>query len=262
MKKTDFRLGGGDKNVGSVYLPDTVEGKLPVALFCHGWGGSRALHPSAQAVCSALVGKQAAMVALDFYGCGETGGSFDRMSYRRWTSNLRDVFAWVSDRDWADGGKIGCFAVSSGTTAALRFAEEGAGAAFVISVATCLGLYMNMPAGPGKVLVDNWETLSGGGTAEVFGVPLRIDFFKDFVGKAPVYRLESISCPVFFLQGGADNIWRRSDARIGFELMRRKGLPAKHLEIKGGNHNLDNVPEACAREAVQWLGEIGILSRI
>jgi dipeptidyl aminopeptidase/acylaminoacyl peptidase len=201
----------------------------------------------------------AALVAFDFWGCGDTGGSYSDMSYERWTSNLEDVFAWVSEQEWADEKRIGFFGISSGTTPALRLAQVNHEAAFVISVATCLGLFIGMPNGPGRVLVDQWESLIKGETAEVFGVPFGVDFFKDFIGKAPVYNMDSITCPVFFLQGAEDNIWRRSDAWIGFQLLRKNGIPAKHLVIEGGDHGLDGKPERCAREVIHWLKEIHVI---
>jgi dipeptidyl aminopeptidase/acylaminoacyl peptidase len=259
MNKRDFRLESGDHNVGTVYLPDALDQKLPVAVFCHGWGGSRALNPSAQSLCSALLDLSAAVITFDFFGCGDTGGPYSEMSYGRWESNLRDVFEWVSQQDWADSQRIGCFSISSGTTAALRLAENSDRMAFVVSIATCLGLYINMPNCPGRVLAEHIDSLVDGGTADVFGVPFGLGFFKDFIGKAPIYNLGSISCPVFFLQGGADNVWRRSDAWLGYQVMQRHGLPVKYVELEDGNHGLDNVAERCAEEIVKWLEEIRIL---
>ncbi|MFZ3386797.1 MAG: CocE/NonD family hydrolase [Candidatus Hydromicrobium sp.] len=260
MNKYDFKLENGDNNSGTVYLPDFFDRKVPVVIYCHGWGGNRALNPSTQSLCSALLDSSAAMVTFDFWGCGDTGGSYNQMSYGRWTSNLKDVFEWVSQQEWADRQKIGCFSISSGTIAALRLAENCSEIAFVVSVATCLGLFIAMPDGPGRVLVEHWDTLVKGGMAEVFGVPFSIDFFKDFIGKAPAYNLKTISCPVFFLQGAADTVWRRSDAWIGFQVMQKNGLAVKYLEIEGGDHGLDNVPEQSAQEVINWLKEIRVLS--
>ncbi len=259
MNQFDFKLETGDRNSGTVYLPETVDHKLPVVIYCHGWGVNRKLGPSVHSLCAALTEASAALVAFDFWGCGETGGSYRQMSYGRWTANLKDVFDWVALQAWADPHKIGCFGISSGTRPALRLAEECPATAFVVSVATCLGLFIGMPHGPGQILVENWDTLIGGGTAEVFGIPFGLDFFKDFIGGAPVYDLKRIACPVFFLQGAADNPWRRSDAWTGYQVMKKNGLAAKYLEIEAGDHGLDNLPERCAQEVMAWLREIGIL---
>ncbi|NOY57777.1 MAG: hypothetical protein GXO75_02435 [Calditrichaeota bacterium] len=260
MKKYDFQLENGDKNVGTVYLPDFSDRELPVVIYCHGWRATRRLFPSAQMLCTSLLTQPAAMVTFDFFGCGDTGGSPGEMSYGRWVSNLRYVFDWVAKQDWSDNKKIGCFSISSGTTVALRFAETSNDLAFVVSVATCLSVHMNMPNGPGKVFIDNFDSLVNGGTADVFRVPLDIHFFKDFIGKAPIHNLQSITCPVFFLQGSADNIYRRTDAWIGHEVMQKNNLSSKYLEMPDGNHGLDNVSEQCAGEIIEWLREIHVLS--
>jgi pimeloyl-ACP methyl ester carboxylesterase len=260
MVQFDFHLDTGDKNVGTVYLPQSMDERIPVVIYCHGWGGNRGLTAATQSVCSALLESSSGMVAFDFYGCGDTGGSYSQMSYGRWTTNLKDIFEWVARQTWADARKIGFFARSSGTTAALRFAEESSDPAFVVSVGTCLGLFINMPDGPGRVLAGHWDALSSGGTAEVFGVPMELEFYRDFIGKAPVYELKKIRCPVFFLQGAEDNIWRRTDARLGYEILKEQGRTVKHYELAGGDHNLDQLPDQCAQGVIQWLKEIQILT--
>jgi hypothetical protein len=40
----------------------------------------------------------------------------------------------------------------------------------------------------------------------------------------------------------------------------KKGLAVKHLEIEDGDHGLDNMPERCAQEVINWLKEIRVLS--
>lgn len=259
MRTIAFTLETGDRNHGTAYLPERFDGRLPVVIYCHGWGGSQGLGGSVLAVRDALLGESAALVAFDFHGCGATSELMSQMTYGRWTSNLADIVAWVSRREWADPERIGCFGVSSGTTPALRLAQEPGGPAFVVSVATCLSLMVNMPNGPGKMLVDRWDDLLAGGTADFFSRPFGLEFFRDFVGRAPVYGLRQTRCPVFLLQGGADNPWRRSDAWLGKLVLERAGLPVKYLEIEDGDHGLDNVADRCAAEVVTWLGEIGML---
>jgi pimeloyl-ACP methyl ester carboxylesterase len=259
MREFNFQIEKGDKNIGTVYLPVAFEGKIPVVIYCHGWAGTRLLNPSTKSLCFALIESSAALVTFDFWGCGDTGGNYSDMSYGRWTSNLKDILEWISHQEWADCNKIGCFGISSGTTPALRLAETGSKLAFVVSVATCLGSFIDMPNGPGKVLIDKWDALTNDETANIFEIPFKLDFFKDAVERAPVYDIRSIKCPVFFLQGKSDNVRRRSDAWIGSQLMQKYGLRVKYLEMEGGDHGLDNLPDQCAQEVIEWLKEIQIL---
>jgi dipeptidyl aminopeptidase/acylaminoacyl peptidase len=253
-----FRLEGGDANVGDVFLPGGARDRLPVIVYCHGWNGSKAARPTTDALRERASRIPMAFVAFDFFASGATGGSYSDMTYGRWTRNLEAVVDWVAAQEWADPARVGCYAVSSGTTAALRLAACGRKLAFVVSVATCIGLFIDMPLPPGRLLAENLASLAAGGTAPVFGVPFGLEFFRDFLAGAPVHVLPSIACPVFFLQGANDNPWRRSDAALGYDLLRRAGVPTRHRELEGGGHGLDEVPERCADEVIHWLQEIGI----
>jgi len=256
-----FSLNNPDKNVGTVYLPTSDCLNIPVIIYCHGWGGSRQLNPSTNLLMQKVTSsRKAGFVTFDFFGCGETGGDYTQMTYSRWKDNLSDIVDWVTKQSWANKERIGFFAISSGTTAALRLAMECKGLAFIISVATCISTHIGMSTGgPGKIFADHIESLMNGGTAELFGVSFGIDFFKDTISNAPIMRMNDIKCPVFFLQGEADNPFRRSDAKMGFEFMQKTNQPAKYKEIKGGDHALDNRPEECVASVMNWLGEIAVI---
>jgi pimeloyl-ACP methyl ester carboxylesterase len=254
MRSIDFKLEAGDANCGTVYLPEAVTGVLPVVVYCHGWGASRKLTPVTSSLSRLLETRPAALVAFDFFGCGDTGGNYSLMTYGRWRANLADVFDWIVRQPWADPARVGCFAISSGTTAALRFAATSSLPAFVISVATCAGTHIHMPNPPGRILVNHINELAAGRTAELFGTQFGLEFFRDFLNEAPVYNLRSINCPVFFLQGARDNPWRRADAWLGHQLLKEKG--AKYLEVEDGDHGLDSAPDTAAREAFAWLQQI------
>jgi len=94
----DFKLDYGDKNTGTVYLPDKHDGKYSVIIYSHGWDGNR--NPGA--VLQKLLGENIALVTFDYYGCGETGGDYSKMTYCRWKNNLRDILDWVIEQPFAD----------------------------------------------------------------------------------------------------------------------------------------------------------------
>lgn len=254
MKTIPFQLTSGDANHGTVYLPDVASGPLPVVIYCHGWGGTQKLPPAVESLRKLLEARPAALVSFDFFGGGLTGGSYTQMTYGRWQANLTEIFKWVAQQPWADRARIGTFAISSGTTAALRHAISSTDAAFVISVATCLGAFIGMPNPPGRILVEHFDDIAAGKTAELFGTQFGFEFFRDFLGHAPIYDLKSIRCPVFFLQGAVDNDWRRTDAWLGYQ--RLKGQGARYLEVENGDHGLDHVADQAAAIAFGWLQEI------
>ena len=259
MRSREFRLEGGDRNVGTAYLPVDTQKPSPVLIACHGWKFHRALTPFTTALVERLTARGMFVVTLDFFGCGETGGDYAEMTYGRWAENVAAVFAEVATWDTVDAARIGCLGISSGSTAALRFARDERRAAFVVSVATCLGLYINMPHSPARTLSENMETLLSGGTARVFDVRFPLTFFTDFVQHAPLYDVQEIACPVLFLQGAEDNVWRRSDAWTGNALRQRANAATWHVEIEGGDHGLDSRPKESVDALEHWLEGRGML---
>jgi hypothetical protein len=111
-------------------------------------------------------------------------------------------------------------------------------------VGTCLGHYISMPNGPPRRLIENWDHLLAGGKVELYGYPCGLDYFKDFIGDAPIYHLAEVRCPVFFLEGGSDNPFRRTDGHLGYEVMRRAELSTAFLEISDGMHGMTLRPIA------------------
>jgi len=251
MFSFDFQLTTGDQNKGTVYLPNEHATNLPVVIYCHGWGGSRHLGPAESALRDQAMKSNYALVAFDFYACGETGGDYRLMRYGRWKDNLAEVFAWCAVQPFANKTKIGCYSCSSGSMAALRFAAENHNIAFVISVGTAIHL-----VGVAKTLADHAAGLLVGEQHEFLGTTFGMDFFVDTVGNAPVHNLHNIQCPVLFLQGGNDSPWRCADARLGHDIMKRKNLPATYIEILGGNHGLENVPDEAVCHTFAWLSAV------
>lgn len=264
MHESRFQLAGGDRNMGTVYLPDERPAPVPVLVVCFGGISDRQLYPFTAELCARLTVAGAAVVTFDFYRWGETGGAPSGWTYGRWAANLADVCTYVSAQEWADGDRIGALGISAGSTAVLRCAIDTPRLAAGIAVATFIGHYVSMPDGPAKQLTDHLDTLLAGGTVEAKGrgsviYHFGLDFFKDAIGGAPIYRLHTVTCPIFFLQGGADNVFRRSDARLGYELLRSHGLPASYHEIEAGDHVLGNVAREGADAVLAWLHEIAFL---
>ena len=252
MRKYNFILETGDKNIGTVYLPDKDCEKLPVIVYSHGWGGNRSLG----AVLEKLLDKNFALVTFDYYGCGETGGDYSYMTYQRWKENLSDIIAWVMEQPFADANKIGCYAFSSGSTAVLRLASEDDRIKTIISIGTCISTHIGMNGGgPAKLLADNLDHLRDGGKTEIFGVEFPIEFYLDTISNAPIHTIKNIKCPTLFLQGTNDNVYRCADAKMGYELLHASNIITKHTELQGGNHGLDNVAVDATKAVIGWLEE-------
>lgn len=250
----DFKLETGDRNVGTVYLPSEEAVNVPVIIYCHGWAGRRQLWIPTEALCERAVDEGMAFITFDFFGCGETGGDYSQMTYSRWKDNLSEIISWVISQQFADKNKIGCYAFSSGSTAALRLAAEDNRLSFIVSVGTCISAHIGMGAGgPAKILADNLENLISGGAATIFNVDFDINFYLDTISKVPIHTMDKINCPVLFLQGTADNAFRCSDAKMAYNIMKRANLQATHVELDGGTHELENMPDEAVNNVFAWL---------
>lgn len=258
----DFKLEYGYKNAGTVYLPDEKSINIPVIIYCHGWGSSnrKDLNPSTKAFMESVLELNMAFVAFDNFGCGETGGNYNDMTYGVWAKCAEDVFDWVAEEEFSDKNKIGFFAISSGTTVALRFAQNSNKPAFIISIATAITAHIGMnDGGPVKVMIDNLDDLLDGDTVELFGTSFKIDFYLDELKNLAVYSMDKIKCPVFFLQGAEDNIWRLTDAKLGYELMKQNNQVCKYFLVDDAGHGLDEKPKVCSQKSIEWLKDIDII---
>jgi len=254
MVSFDFTIPVGDKNKGTVYLPDAQTKNRPVIIYCHGWGGSRKLWQPTQELCDRAMKANIAFVTFDFFGCRETGGEYSEMTYARWKRNLSDVLDWCSAQSFANAAQVGCYAFSSGSTAALRLAAEDRRVAFVVSVGTCISAHIGMSGGgPAKIFADHCRTLLSGEKKSIFGVDFGAEFYIDTIGNAPVHSVDRIQCPVLFLQGLQDNPYRCADARLAADIMRRKNLDATIIEYENGTHELENVMNEALNDLFAWL---------
>jgi len=264
VQTIDFRLAVGDQNYGTAYVPDSPGGRVPVILHCHGGG---------MGCCGDLGGARlimrdralelgAAFVTFDCFAGGKTGGDYGKMTYARWVQNASDVFDWIEAQPFADPSRMGVLGYSCGSTVGLRLAAQDARVRFLCCVGACVTVHVGMgQGGAAKRFGENLDALLTGERRNLFGVDFEKDFFLDDMCNAPVHALHEgkVTCPTLFLQGLDDNAYRCSDARLGYDLMRRKGLPAKLIEYPGGDHGLDNFAVQAADDLFGWLEEIGFI---
>lgn len=230
-------------------MPDPPAGEasgFPTMIWCHGWKGDRSLSCFSEKLCRRVVERGIAFVTFDFFGCGETGGDYSDMTYRRWRDNPAEVLAWTAAQDFSDETRIGCAAFSPGSTAALRLAAGPNGLAYLVSVGTCASAHIGMAGGgPGLVLAAEYKALSRGGKAACsasicglssFSIPSET---RPFVGS-----VRSAACSFY-----------RTDARLAYDVMRRCGLQAEYFEPPEGEHGLDNVADEAVERVFSWLDQ-------
>ena len=96
MKKNVFKLKLEDHTIcGWIRKPDkSVCRKVPLAIFMHGVTLDKDSMPLAE-LSGHLIDSEIAVLSFDFYGHGETGGSWDKMSVSRWVEDAESVLSYV-----------------------------------------------------------------------------------------------------------------------------------------------------------------------
>ena len=258
MKRSEF-LSQGES---WLYLPEEGNGPFPVVLYCHGWGGCRDIPDTLRPLRKALLAAGCAFASFTFEGSGKNGADLlPYITYTRLTEQLNGVIEALRARPEIDAARIGCFAVSSGTVPALRLASTpGKAPAFVVAVAACVSPQIDMPhGGAAKIVSEHLHDLAAGGRALLFGVPYGEAFLRDVLENAPMHTMHRVSCPVFFLQGGKDNAYRRADALLGTFLLQEAEKPVEYKELVNGGHVLNGAEDVCAEETLAWLRRVCIL---
>ena len=80
-----------------------------------------------------------------------------------------DVFEYIVQSGLSRKGLIGCFGISSGTTATFRMEQKYQKLAFIVSVATAISNNIINPGGPRQFYLDNKEILDNGGLVKYCG---------------------------------------------------------------------------------------------
>lgn len=91
---------------GIATVPDTAV-KQPSVLMLHGFGGSASGHKYLNTkLARHLAAYGIACVRFDFYGCGESDGEFEDMTFDGLYEDAQDMFAWMAAQDWTDEGQL------------------------------------------------------------------------------------------------------------------------------------------------------------
>ncbi len=217
---------------GILRLPDET-GTFPIAILCHGLKGNKDrdfMHDLAMELTYAGV----ATLAFDFFGHGESNGSFERMTITQEVKDLAAAVQFVQTIPQIDKDRIAIIGHSFGGMIALLFTAEQ----HKKSV-QALGILAS-PCGFEKVWkrffqeegVLQWRKE---GTIALQGLyPLRKDMLLDSEQYTLLTAVSKISCPTVIMHGTADMRVPLEDARILYGALQSP----KELEIiDGADHN-------------------------
>lgn len=258
MIKRYFNLKSGDKNFCRLYLPYKDAKDIPVIIYCHGWsnrlfGGGRVFSGAPKKVRDLALKNNIAFFSFDNFGEWRTRGNNKYFSHAKWGEGVNIVYDYIVSSGLSSNGKIGCFGISSGTTAAFRMEQKYQKLAFIVSVATCISNNIINIGGPKQFYLDNKAILDEGDVIKYCHKKISKIFFEDDKNNLCIENLEKINCPVLFLQGALDNNSRKNDALDGFNILSQSGKSAEYFLVEGGDHSLNRKSEICAEKTIEFI---------
>ncbi len=217
----------GHTLMGVATVPDE-NGKYPVVLNLHGFGGNKCGYKNAHVqMARALEKKGIACVRFDFYGNGESDGEFSDMTFTGLLHDTEDVLNWVKLQKWADTDRI----ILSG---------QSMGGYVASTAAPMLHPYKLILQCPGA---DMWyggleRALAmeekGVYTADVEGLLFSTAFNKDMHAYEPFSKAKGYDGSGLFVRGSVDKL-------VGMETCDKYreiyGDTCTFVSIEGGNHN-------------------------
>lgn len=100
---------------GMVYLPFKNKKKIPFVIMCHGFTGSRTESMFLFVRLSRFLEKKGiGSIRFDFYGSGESDGTFDKMTFSGECKDLTSVFSFIKKENFHCNGDLFLLGLSMG----------------------------------------------------------------------------------------------------------------------------------------------------
>jgi dipeptidyl aminopeptidase/acylaminoacyl peptidase len=235
---------------GTVYRSDLATGRAPVAIFLHGFTGTR-IEPGFMFVrmARALNAQGIHAVTFDFRGSGESDGSFEEMLVSSEISDALKVTQWAEGQSFVDRSRIGVIGFSLGGLigSALTAKQPGFKARVLIAPSTAHNLCR---------LTGDRDVCKPPISPVVYGThTLHEKFFEDirqFDGPALVTKCKA---PTLVIQGTADKSVPPAVSQQYTDALSAAGIENKTVLIPDADHVFSSQPwqRAMIAAVVDWL---------
>ena len=219
-------------------LPDGIS-HPPVVLNLHGFGGSLSGYKYAHThLARVLEANGIACLRFDFYGCGESDGEFEEMTFTGLLEDTQDVYEWLKGQDFVDTDKIILSGQSMGgfvaATAAPKLNPYG-----LILMCPGAGMWNGC-----KEKADFFKN-QGMTFADMEGLKFGLDFNYDLATYSPFEDAKGYDGKVLILRGTEDNLVDDKTCET-------------YLEGYNGNGTFVKIParEACESEILNFVKSI------
>lgn len=230
VKEYSLKMTDGKNLWGKAFIPNGVEGKMPMVIMAHGYNGNF-LEPQAYAETLAMQG--VASFVFDFCGGGNNSrseGVTTDMTIFTEKANVEEIARQVKGWDFVDPDRVALLGCSQGgLVAALTAAANPGMFKSLVLVYPALGIPATAPA-----MLKRFEA-DGDKPQDVMGMKLGRQYYEAINGLAVMDSIGAYKGDVFIVYGDEDFIVTSSiaDAKKAYEKV-------TVLEIPGGKHGFPN----------------------
>lgn len=233
---------------GIVTLPEGNE-KAAVVLNLHGFSGSKAGYKYAHThMARILAEKGIGCVRFDYFGCCESDGEFEEMTFTTLLEDTEDMFAWLKLQPWADTERLLLSGQSLGGFVAASAAPRIKPYALILM---CPGASMWHGC---KQRADEMRA-AGIVYADVEGLRFGTAFNDDLAAYNPYEDAKGYGGDVLILRGTNDPLVNDEVCEQYLRLYPNKG---EYVRIEDANHNFASIParDACEKEILRFVAKV------
>lgn len=229
------------KTLRGVFTLPEGEKKPMVVLNLHGFTGSMSGHKYAHTHLSRELEKEGiGCLRFDFYGCGESDGEFDEMTFTSTIEDTEDVYAWLKQQNNIDTEKIVLSGQSMGGLVAAVTAPRIQPYALILM---CPG------AGMWYGCKERADQLKAQGITygDIGGLKFGLNFNYDLANYHPFEDAKGYHGPVLILRGTKDELVDDKTCETYLDLYQNE-KEKEYIRIEDGDHNFASIPARASCE--------------
>ena len=237
----------GEKLVGLRAVPDSNLEKYPTVLLVHGFGVTKEGYGMFDILSERLTENGMQVYRFDFSGSGESEGDYSETTLTKLKNDLEEIVKYVRSQTEVDLEKFGIVAQSLGTSTTIALAPE-------MKCLICLGAVSH----PGDKLPikfgENYhpDGISSRVRSNGTVTTVKPSFWQDFKNYDLVDSIKNISCPILFINGGADTDVSISEMQAYFDVVTG---PKEKVLIEGLDHGMNPDRDKMCKVVVGWLNK-------
>ena len=247
MKTQKFTISNalGEKLVGIKAIPDFKKEKYPAMVLVHGFNSDKIGSGFTPLLAQTLVQHGILAYSFDFSGCGESEGDFVNVTLTKEAIELKKILDFVKGEKDIDPKRIGIFANSFGTAAAITLKP-------IVNAMVLAGTTDNFYEVIKKGCKDNFNPGEISTRLKSNGKITRIgpQFWEDLKQHDLIEDVKKINIPILFLHGQKDDT-----VPIGGmeKLLNAANEPKEKYILKDSDHKLNPRRKEAVQVITKWL---------